>query len=196
MKIPKRIDTIKRHIQNFEKQLKYEKRTYGCYDDGAGLRYLIGPYYLLAGDIEGALKHFKWFNRVFNDDYGEPCQYMCWTLALFKSGDLKKSYDKFLQTLFMNPFVIAKIIGIEYIMPFKSGSNLPTKEWAEWIEDEFYLLWDADSKAWLKESFYNENTQNLLNRYNEIGKKLELEPVGETRSKLVEEFYALQRSRS
>ena len=193
MSIPKRTETIKRHIEKFEKLLQSEKRRYGCYDDGGGIRYLIGPYYMLAGDIEGALKHYKWFKRVFPDDCGEPGQYLSWTLALYKSGDLKKAYIKFLQTLFMNPHVIARIIGTDYILQFRPGSNIPTKEWADWIPDEIYNLWDGDAKIWLKESFCSEKTQVLLVRYNDIGKQLENEPVGERRSTLVEELSAMER---
>ncbi|MBP9023160.1 MAG: hypothetical protein KBH06_08165 [Spirochaetes bacterium] len=191
MKIPKRIETIKRHIIKFEKYLQYEKRTFGCYDDGGGIRYVIGSYYMLAGDVEGALKHFKWFQRVFPDDCGSPEQYLSWTLALYKSGDLKKAYSKFLQTLLMNPFVIARVIGVDYIMPFEPGSNIPTKEWADWIADEIYNLWDEEAAAWAKESFCDEKTQKILNRYYEIEKQLMTEPVGETRSRLVKEKFAM-----
>lgn len=148
---------------------------------------------MLAGDIEGALKHFKWFKRVFSDDIGDPGQYLCWTLALYKSGDLKNAYIRFIQTLLMNTFVIARIIGIEYISKSKPLSNIPTKEWADWIPDEIYSLWDDKSKVWLKESFYMEKTQELLARHNDIRRQLETEPVGPGRSKLVEELSKMER---
>jgi len=193
LKIPKRKETIKRHIDECEKILRSEKRKFGCYDDSRGIRYHIGSYYMLAEDVEGALKHFKWFKKTFPDDIGEPGQYLSWTLALYKSGDLKKAYSKFLQTLFLNPYVIARVIGIDYVLPFKPGSNIPTKEWAGWIPDEIYNLWDSESKLWLQESFYREKTQELLLRYNEIGKQIETLPVGAERSKLIEELFAMKR---
>ena len=192
MKIPKKIETIKSHIERFEKQLQYEKRKFGGYDDSAGIRYFIGPYYMIAGDVEGALKHFKWFDRVFSDDGGEPGQYLCWTLAIYKSGDLKKAYIKFLQTLFMNPFVITRIVGINYKLPYKPGSNVPTKEWADWVPDEFYNLWDEESANWLKKSFYDPKTQELFNIYNDIEIKLETEPRGQQRTKLVEQLFKMK----
>jgi hypothetical protein len=103
---------------------------------------------MLAGDVEGTLKHYKWFDRVFSDYIGELGQYLCWILAFYRSGDLKKAYAKFLQTLFMNPHVIARVIGIDYKLPYKPDSNIPTKEWAEWVPDEFY---DQDLRANPKE---------------------------------------------
>lgn len=193
MKIPKRTETIKRHITEYENFLKAEKRKFGCYDDSRGIRYFIGPYYMLAGDIDGALRHYKWFTRVFPDDYGEPGQYLCWTLALYKSGDLKKAYIKFLHTLFMNPYVIARVIRIDYQLPYKPNSNIPTKEWADYIPLEIYNLWDEEAAAWLKESFNLEKTQDLLQKYNKIGKRLETEPVGPERSRLVREHSAMER---
>ena len=196
MKIPKKIETIKRHIEKFEKQLKYEKRKFGCYDDSVGIRYIIGPYYMLAEDVEGALKHYKWFSRNFSDDIGEPGQYLCWTLAIYKSGNLKKAYSKFLQTLLMNPHVIARIVGIDYKLLYKPSSNIPTKEWADWIPDEFYSLWDDEAVSWLKKSFYDSKTQKLFNRYNALEIKLETEPRGKQRTAMVKELFNMKKAES
>lgn len=193
MKIPKRTETIKRRIKEYEDYLKAEKRRFGCYDDSGGIRYLIGPFYMLAGDIDGALRHYKWFTRVFPDDCGEPGQYLCWTLALYKSGNIKKAFIKFLHTLFMNPYVIARVIGIDYQLPFKPYSNIPTKEWAEYIPPEIYNLWDDEAAAWLKVSFYADKTQSLLHKYNDIGRRLEAEPMGPERSRLVRELSSMEK---
>jgi hypothetical protein len=92
----------------------------------------------------------------------------------------------------MNPFVIARVIGIDYVMPYEPGSNIPTKEWADWIADEIYNLWDEDAAAWASESFYSENTQSILRRYCEIEKQLITEPVGERRNELVSELFAIR----
>lgn len=51
LKIPKRTETIKRHITQYENYLKAEKRKFGCYDDSGGVRYIIGQYYMLADDL-------------------------------------------------------------------------------------------------------------------------------------------------
>ncbi|HOW52853.1 MAG TPA: hypothetical protein PLV42_12515 [bacterium] len=195
-KIPKRMDTVRRRIEEYENYLRYEKRRFGGYDDGGGVRYLIGPYYVLVGDVEGALKHYKWFDRAFSDDCGDPLQYLCWTLALYRSGDLKKAYVKFLQTLFMNPFVVAKVLGIDYVLPYEPHSNDVTKEWADDIPDEFYALWDGEAKRWFKESFENPKTRELLDRYNELEKRLETEPVGFTRRRIVEDLHDLKDRRN
>ena len=93
----------------------------------------------------------------------------------------------------MNPYVIARVIRIDYQLPYKPNSNIPTKEWSDYIPLEIYNLWNEEAAVWLKESFNLEKTQDLLQKYNEIGKRLETEPVGPERSRLVREHSAMER---
>jgi tetratricopeptide (TPR) repeat protein len=94
MRIPKDPQKIKAQIQRYEQALKQEKKTFDAIDDSAGKRYLLGPLYLLMGDIPGAVKSFAWFAKSFPDDMGEPFQYLCWSLALYRSGKLKEATQK------------------------------------------------------------------------------------------------------
>ena len=87
--IPKDPKKIKERIRRYERALKKEKEEHGFYDDSAGKRYLIGPMYLYLGDIEGALKSYKWFEEEFPDDSGLPFNLLCWTLVLYRSVDKK-----------------------------------------------------------------------------------------------------------
>jgi hypothetical protein len=56
MKLQKTPKGIQLRIKEYEDFLKYEKRTFGEYHDGDGVRYIICPLYMLMGDFEGALK--------------------------------------------------------------------------------------------------------------------------------------------
>jgi hypothetical protein len=49
---------IKARITRYERELRQEYQTYRFIDDSAGKRYLLGPLYLLIGDLAGALKSF------------------------------------------------------------------------------------------------------------------------------------------
>lgn len=51
--IPKDNKKIKAQIHRYERALKKELDEYGCYDDGAGKRYMLGPLYLILGDVAG-----------------------------------------------------------------------------------------------------------------------------------------------
>lgn len=88
----------------------------------------------------------------------------------------------------MNPFVISRIIKIDYVLPYEPDSNTPTKEWADYIPPEVYNLWDEDATAWLRDSFFAEKTQELLQMHNDLEKRLKTEPVGSERSRLVNEL--------
>ena len=175
-----------------EKQLKSEKRRFGCYDDSAGIRYLIGSYYLIAGDLDNALRHYKWFKRAFPDDAGEPGQYISWTYALYKSGDEKKAYNKFLQTHMLNSYVIPKILDVDFILPFKWSNNMMSEEWSKYIPQEIYNLWKEDDIVWLRKCYEKEKTSEIFEEFYELNIQINNEPVGPKRSGLINKLYALK----
>jgi len=79
---PKR---IRERIRRYERALKRElEEGYG--GDGYGKRFLLGPLYMLMGDVDGALASFDWYEGAYPDDGGEPYQYLTWALALFRGG--------------------------------------------------------------------------------------------------------------
>src|SRR3989337_670984 len=100
-------------IKRYEKLLQQEKKKYGAIHDGMGKRFLLGPLYLLKGDLDGALKSFNWFEKECKNDIGEPGHLLCWTLALYKSGDIKKASVKFVRTMLMNLYVFPHLFGQE-----------------------------------------------------------------------------------
>ena len=79
---PKR---IRERIRRYERALKRELEV-GYGGDGYGKRYLLGPLYMLMGDVEGALASFDWYEDTYPGDGGDPYQYLTWTLALFRGG--------------------------------------------------------------------------------------------------------------
>jgi tetratricopeptide (TPR) repeat protein len=85
---------IRARIRRSERALRREQASYGFLNDGGGKRYLLGPLYLLLGDTADALQSFAWFAQTFPDDGGDPAQYLCWILALYRAGDLKQAAAK------------------------------------------------------------------------------------------------------
>jgi hypothetical protein len=96
---PKDPKKIRSRIKSYERSLRQEKLQTGFISDGYGKRYQLGPLYMLLGDTDGALKSFAWFDETCPDDVGEPMQYLCWTLALYRSGDIDAAVSKFCQTM-------------------------------------------------------------------------------------------------
>ena len=104
---------IRERITRYERALRNESEKFGSIDDGYGKRYLLGPLYLLSGDLAGAVKSFAWFERACPDDIGEPLHSLCWTLALFRSGNAAGAFRKLLQTMLSNLYLIPHLLGLE-----------------------------------------------------------------------------------
>jgi tetratricopeptide (TPR) repeat protein len=184
---------IRSRIRSYERSLKKEYDLYGAYDDSAGKRYLLGSLYLLLGDIDGALKHYAWFEKNFDDDMGDPLDLLTWTLVLFRAGDLDAALKKLRQTMLSNLYLIPHVLQIEQTeLDISHLSNLETTEYLAYIPDEVVKLWDAVALDWLRENYQTAETQALRERFIEIQRQLKDEPVGEKRSKLVRESFALR----
>jgi hypothetical protein len=105
---------VKATIKRYERDLKAEEKKFGAIMDRAGKRYFLGPLYLLAGNTEGALRSFEWFDDKFSDDIGKPSQYLCWALALHKTGNERMAKNKLRQTMLMNLYIMPRLLGIPY----------------------------------------------------------------------------------
>ena len=190
---PKDPKKINQRLKRYERELKKELRNFGCIHDGPGKRYLLGPLYMLSGDIEGAIKSFKWFEEISPDDSGEPAQYLCWTLALYRSGDLKVASRKLRQTMLQNLYLIPYLLGIKQSkLDIWHGSNLENKEYIDYIPPEIFELWDEEALDWAGEQYYSNHITNIRNKYIEIHRLLKNEPVGPKRSQLVKEAFQMQ----
>lgn len=190
---PKDSKAIRACIRSYERALKKEKETYGFYDDGHGKRYLLGPLYLLLGDVKGALAHFAWFKEMFPDDMGEPAHCLCWSLALYRSGDEKVAADKLLRAMLSNLYLIPHLLGEqqeEYDIWHSSSWEM--KEYANDMPYEIVSLWNEQEKAWAKKVFDSQTANNIRARYIEIYRQLKTEKPGPKRKRLVEESFNLR----
>ena len=184
---------IRSRIRSYERALKKEYNLHRAYDDSAGKRYLLGSLYLLLGDIDGALKHYAWFEKNFDDDIGDPLDLLTWTLVLFRAGDLEAALKKLRQTMLSNLYLIPHVLQIEQPeLNISHLSNLETTEYLAYIPDEVLKRWDEAALDWLRENYQTAETQALRERYIEIQRQLKDELRGEKRSKLVREAFALR----
>ncbi|MGD9487332.1 MAG: hypothetical protein AB7W47_04885 [Calditrichaceae bacterium] len=190
--MPKTPRGIKGLISRYEKALRYEKRTYGDFIDGAGLRYTIGPLYLLMDDVDSALKSFRWFEKNFPDDVGDPLQYLCWSLTLFKKGKLKEAENKLIQTMLLNLYLIPAILGkAQDQKDIYHDSSSEDKLYIDYIPPEYEKLWDNESRIWLTQTCESERFRKYRERNIELRILLEKEPIGSARNKLVNQLSEL-----
>jgi len=118
---------IRARIRRYERALRREQASYGFINDGGGKRSLLGPLYLLMGDTAGALQSFTWFVRTFPDDSGDPLQSLCWTLALYRAGDLEHAATKLRQTMLSNLYLLPRLLGIAQ----QTASKFPLRNWGD-----------------------------------------------------------------
>ena len=191
---PKRPKTIQERIKRYERELRNEQKKFGFIDDGAGKRYLLGPLYMLLGDTAGAIKSFRWFEKTFPDDIGDPAQYLCWTLALYRAGDLEAATKKLGQTMLSNLYLIPHLLGLEQpVLDIWHASNLEQKDFVAYIPAEIFALWDEAALHWANDAYHSPPLTQVRERYIEIYHQLKSEPVGPNRTQLVREASALQR---
>jgi len=189
---PKEPKKIRARITRYERELRKERDKFGYIRDGYGKRYLLGPLYLLMGDTAGAVKSFEWFDKTFPDDVGEPVHFLCWTLALYRSGETAEASHKLLQTVLSNLYLIPHLLGREQDeLDIRHASNYEQKEFLQYVPPEIWALWDAPVLQWAEETYDRPQFYQIRARYIDIYEQLESEPRGPRRSELVAEAFRL-----
>lgn len=184
---PKQEERIRIKIARIRKELAADKKRWGgFYDDSRGLRYLPPEQFIKLRDYKGGLRYLRWFNRTFPDDNGFPIFLFEWTLILFKTGNLKEAEKKALQTFFENNYLFDKFLGKELILIEKQeSSNWETAELAEFLEYSKSDPEFADFGEWLENFQTSEKFYKFANELIETEKLISTEPVGKTRSELI-----------
>lgn len=186
---------IKERIRRYENGLRKEFKTFAYISDGFGKRYLIGPMYLLLGDVAGAVKSFEWYEQQFPDDIGEPFHFLCWALALYQSNDTANAARKLRRAMLSNLYLLPYLLGIEQpSLELRHHSNWEEKEYVEQGPVELLRLWDEQALGWAKELYESEGFRKVRERSIELLQHLSTERVGSKRSELVQELFALRRS--
>lgn len=189
---PQEPTKIRARIRRYERALRREQTSYGFINDGGGKRYLLGPLYLLMGDTAGALQSFVWFAQTFPDDCGDPVQYLCWTLALYRTGDLEHAAAKLCQTMLSNLYLLPRLLGLpQDPIDMWYPSNLTEKAYSDSVPDELLALWDPAALRWAHTVYQRAPMQRVRRRYIAIYYQLKTEPPGPKRSRLVNEAFRL-----
>jgi hypothetical protein len=190
---PKDPRKIRQRLRRYERELRKEQAAHGFISDGYGKRYLLGPLYLMLGDVDGAVESFEWFERTFPDDIGEPFQYLCWTLALYRSGDLEKATHMLRQTMLSNLYLIPHLLGREQEpLDIQHLMNTERAEYIEYAPTEIWALWDEAALEWVRKTVESPEFVRVRARFIEIERELETERPGPRRSQLIKEMRELQ----
>jgi len=184
---------IRARLRSYERKLRKEKEEYGFYRDGAGKRYHIGPHYMLLGDDDGALAAFRWFDKEFPDDVGEPGNDLCWSLALYRSDNEVGAAKKLRHTMLANLYLLPHLLGspiAEIAMWHGSSDAWPC--YIEYIPEPYLKLWTDAERQWASHLYHSDGFQSARARYIEIGKLLDTTSRGPARNRLVAEMRELE----
>ncbi len=179
---PKEPSKIKRRISSYERKLRQEQMQRGTISDGYGKRYLIGPLYLVLGDLQGAIAAFEWFAETFPDDIGEPFHNLCWALALYRSGDVSGATLKLREAMISNVYMIPRLLGMEQgDLHLWHGSNWEQKPYLQYAPDEIWSLWDEEALDWARETYTSEEFRRVRAKYISLSEELKTKPTGSRR---------------
>jgi len=136
--VPKDPSKIRQRIRRYERSLEEEKRLQGRYGDGYGKRFLLGPFCIIMGDLDGALSSFAWFEKEFPDGSDMAPQLLCWTLALKQIGEDEKAQQMLRRTMFANLYIIPRLLGMkETRHDIWHGCNTSEPSYLSWVPDEY-----------------------------------------------------------
>ncbi|MHC4250788.1 MAG: tetratricopeptide repeat protein [Planctomycetota bacterium] len=193
LNIPSDAKKIRARIRSYERKLRKEKESYGDYDDGAGKRFLLGPLYMVMGDQDGALESFRWYEKEFPDDGGDPAQLLCWSLCLYRDGQTDAAEHKLRRTMLENLYIIPLLLGEDYQwIEMSHGSNLSWPSWAEMTPREFLSMWTDAEKKWASDLYHGDEFTSVRDRWIEIHRKLEHVRPGPERTRLCDEAWAMK----
>ena len=179
---------LKRH----ERRLKKEKQEHGFYRDGAGKRYELGPGYMLLGDDRSALESFRWFDKEFPDDIGEPGHLLCWSLVLHRTGDQADAARKLRQTMLGNLYVLPHLLGEAIAeLDIWHGSNWAEPDYLAVIPEEYLSLWSEGDREWASGMYRSAEFTSVRTQWIDICRALRTLPRGPERSRLVWEMHEL-----
>jgi hypothetical protein len=183
---------IKQRIRRYERSLRKNDPIHGL-RDGYGKRFLLGPLYLMLGNVQDTLDHYKWYQNAYPDDSGYALNFLCWAITLYRHGDFEEAEKKVINTMLSNIFLIPYILGHET----PSLDSWEDRYYNELMEIEYFPheildFITSEEMEWIKALHNNPKITTIRKKYIEIDDQLENLPRGEKRTKLCHELFKIR----
>ncbi|MFH2057495.1 MAG: hypothetical protein ABIJ59_01165 [Pseudomonadota bacterium] len=169
-----------------------EKKTYSSISDGAGKRYDLFSLYFLLNDFKKSEEYFKWYEKEFDDDVGEPVQKLCWAVTLYRIGKLDQAEYRLADLMLSNLYVIPKILGhdIKKYEIWHSSSD-ESIDYFNYFPDEVLEALTKEDKNWIEGLYDSFVFQRIRQRYIEIFSELQNVNDVKSRRKPIDEADSL-----
>lgn len=187
---------IQAKIDRCKKALSDQRARFGFIDDSQGLRYEIPVLQMRLMDLTGAFRYHNWFWKNFSDDIGDPLMYLTWTAMFYHRNELKKARIYLRSTLFSNLHLIPRVIG-KPVGPYdmRYGSNIEEPLWLEGYDFRSHEFLTPAFLDWLVGEYGSDEISKEIAHFVELNRKLKDEPVGKSRTAIVEELAKMQDGR-
>lgn len=183
---------IRQRANRNRRALLKEKDKYGSYDDSGGKRYRIGVDYLASGDVEKAIEYYRWFEREFSDDGGEPIFLLYWALAEYRAGNSSEAQRRLMLAMISNPYMLPRIAG-------QPQERYDIWHFSNWREPEYldrvvdYLEEPtAEEKKWIWRQYSSGAAQALLTQFLSVYKALQSERDITRRQELLDHWHEVK----
>jgi len=161
----------------YEKAIdEYEALLHLNPNDNQGVRYVIGPLYQLAGDLDGALEAYETYAEQYPDDRGDPHHTFCWGLAFYQAGDQRAALDRWYEATFQNLYVAPLLLDKD--PPEADVWHRTNLEYPYYAEDYVAMygeLWTRApaAKQALRRLWHDSDVRARRARWLEIGQELD-----------------------
>lgn len=190
-------DTRKRlrdRATRLKRALANEVKRYGEIHDGAGKRYLIGPLYVLADELDKALAHYAWYEKNCADDIGEPIHYLYWALALYGVRDVERANNKLLETTVQNLYLLPTLLGTPPpIYDMWHSSNTAQRDYVTDTPEEFVPSLTDQEHSWIQAQLESNRFCRVRDEYISTYRALKSERSVDKRGEILrhwDEFWA------
>jgi len=190
---PKETEKYKKYIADVKRALAAEKRKFGAYHDGRGMRYYPPKAYIKLQDYKGGLTYLKWFYKNFPDDIGFPDFLFEWTFILFKTDNLKEAERKAFQTFCANTYLFDKFLNLP-IVPIEKYeySNMDIPEFTDTFEYSSNRSEFSDLGQWLAKYLASKKFIQLKIKFIDLKIRIKAEKDPETRSDLIRKAWQIE----
>lgn len=179
---------IKTKISSYKSGMTREKKLYGSISDDAGKRYILFSLYFLLNDFKKSEEYFKWYEKEFKDDSGEPAQKLCWAVTLYRMGKLNQAEYRLADLMLSNLYVIPKLLGRDIkkyeIWHFSSDGSI---DYFDYFPNEVLKALSKEDKSWIEGLYDSFVFQRIRQRYIEIYGELQKVDDVKSRRKLINE---------
>lgn len=174
------------------RELLAEQKKYGHIHDGGGKRYLVGVYYLLAGELQKSVAAFDWLFAEFPDDIGEPVCHLYSALAAFRNGQLAVARAKLRDTMLSNIYLLPGIVGKKVSAEGVWHSSNQQRE--DYLDDvgEFFGEPNPQEREWIARELNSPHFKDLMAAYIETWRALRFEQDIEERRRILAKWGSIR----